>query len=504
MAPRNEANRKLLKEEKLAGILRACQRMSGELELGSLLSTVTEEAAQLLTADRASIFLLDEENCELWSRVALGTNEELRFDARLGIAGEVAMNGATVIVDDVYQDPRFNPAIDARLGYRTRNIVAVPLRNRSGTIIGVFEALNRKSGNFKDEDAHILEELGNHAAQAAENALLFERLERDRNELANRHRHLLKEVQERYSTQAIVGTSRPIQQLVRLIEEISDSPIDVLITGESGTGKELVARAIHFSSERAPGPFVALNCSTLPENLVESELFGIEKGVATGVDKRAGRFEAAHGGTLFLDEIADLSFSAQAKILRALQERQVERVGGRTPVTVDVRILAATNKDLEQEISKGHFRDDLFYRLNVVHIRTPALREIKEDIPLLASTFLLRFGESLKRPARNFSQDALATLTRYDWPGNVRELENEMKRIAATIRHETAQVSDLSPALRHGEQSGQSLRDAVETLERDLIRSALKATGGNRVRASEALGLSRQGLLKKMQRYGIS
>jgi Nif-specific regulatory protein len=497
------SDRSSWQETELLSILEICRKISAERNLGALLETLAREAARLLEADRASIFLLDRERCELWSEVALGTDEPLRFDARLGIAGEVAMNGTTVIVPNAYEDPRFNPSIDAMTGYRTRNILAVPLKNETGEVVGVFEVINRKKSGFSGEDARVLETLAQHAGIATETALLVGQLERRREELEAENRKLLREVRGQFSTGNILGTSPLIQCLVRQIEEIAGSNVEVLITGESGTGKELVAKAIHYSGEFSSSPFVALNCSTLPDNLVEAELFGIEKGVATGVDRRIGRFEAAHGGTLFLDEIGDLSQAAQAKILRALQERVIDRVGGRKPVPVKVRILAATNKDLEAEIAEGRFREDLFYRLNVIHIRTPALREMRGDIPLLANHFLTLACESLGRPAKRLSSQALQALGRHGWPGNVRELENEMRRLAVTVRREVVMPGDLSETVRRGDRSPVQLRDAVEELERSLIRRALASCGQNRAQAARTLGLSRQGLLNKIQRYGI-
>src|ERR1700739_4375344 len=214
----------------------------------------------------------------------------------------------------------------------------------------------------------------------------------------------------------IIGTSPKIQEVIRLVEKIADSPLNVLITGESGTGKELVARTIHYNSSRFGKPFIDINCAALPESLLESELFGIEKGVATGVEKRTGKIEMASGGTLFLDEIGDMSLSAQAKLLRVLQERKMERVGGRSTINVDVRVLAATNKDLNNEIKKGSFRQDLYYRLNVIHIHMPPLREIKEDIPLLAQYFLSSFASELGRGSKHFTSHTMDCLVNYSWP----------------------------------------------------------------------------------------
>ncbi|HXF06290.1 MAG TPA: sigma-54-dependent Fis family transcriptional regulator [Blastocatellia bacterium] len=486
--------------------MRICQKLSAEHDLDALLDLIAREATRLIEADRASIFLLDEEKRVLWSQVALAS-EPIRFDARLGIAGAVALTGETIRVDDVRQDPRFYPGIDARTGYRTRNILAVPLRTTEGEIIGTFEVLNKKGGSFTPEDEELLKALAAHAAISIETARLVSQLREHRDRLLEENTRLWKEVEGKFATQNILGTDEKIQRVVRLIEQISDTTLTVLITGESGTGKELVARAIHYSSPRARGPFVALNCAALPEGLVETELFGIEKGVATGVERRAGKFEEAHGGTLFLDEIGDLSLPAQAKILRALQERVIERVGGRRPIPVDVRIVAATNKDLAKEITKGTFREDLYYRLKVIHIEMPPLREIRQDIPLLATHFLTTACREMGREPKKLSPGAIACLMSYSWPGNVRELENEMKRLAAMTWRRTITEDDLSENIRRGGKvpspSVSSLKEAVAEIEKRMILEALQACRHNQQRAARMLGVSRQGLIKKMKRYGI-
>lgn len=272
-----------------------------------------------------------------------------------------------------------------------------------------------------------------------------------------------------------------------------------------------MAKAIHYNGPRARRPFVALNCAALPESLVESELFGIEKGVATGVERRIGKFEAADSGTLFLDEVGDLSLTSQAKLLRVLQERVIEHVGGRKTIPVDVRILAATNKDLEAEIKKGSFREDLYYRLKVIQIQMPSLREIREDIPLLANYFLANYCREFKKEFMELSPQALNRLMNYSWPGNVRELENEMKRLVHSIRKKTITEEDLSAAIRGSSDMSLrlkarqvlDLRNAMAEYEKIIIVDALEGYQHNQLRAAMALGLSRQGLIKKMKRYGI-
>jgi len=498
--------------EKLAAILTICQKMNSERDLGALLDLIAREAISLLDCDRASIFLLDKERNELWSKVALGSEEILRFDARLGIAGNVALTGNTINVRDAYGDPRFYGGIDGQTGYRTHNVLAVAVRNQMGEIIGAFEVLNKRFGAFTTRDEQSLAALASHAAIAIETAQLVGELRRNQDELVKQNAHLWREVESKYSTHGIIGTGHKIQSVVRLVERIRDSLVNVLITGESGTGKEMVAKAVHYTSPRARKPFVALNCAALPETLLESELFGIEKGVATGVQARVGQFQKADGGTLFLDEIGDLSLTAQAKILRVLQERVVERVGGRASVPVDVRLLAATNKDLEAEIAKGNFREDLYYRIKVIHIHMPPLRDIREEIPLLATHFLKDYCRETGRSQLELSPGVLRKLSASPWPGNVRQLRNEVMRLAACARQTSITEDDLweesMPTPAYDQPAAkpvtvQSLKKAVADLEHKMILDALQGTRNNQQQAARMLGLSRQGLINKMKRYSI-
>jgi transcriptional regulator with GAF, ATPase, and Fis domain len=331
---------------------------------------------------------------------------------------------------------------------RPEALLTVPLRTHQGEVVGAFQALNQRDGAFSAEDEEILKTLAVQVAITIENVKLLAQLQQRKDELEEENTHLRHEVEGLFSTRNIIGTSHQIQSVICLTEQISDSSVNVLITGESGTGKELVARAIHYNSLRSRKPFIALNCAALPDDLVESELFGIEKGVATGVDKRIGRFEAATAGTLFLDEIGDLSLKAQAKILRALQENVVERVGSTKPIPVHVRILAATNKNPESEVEKKLFREDLYYRLNVLRVRLPALREITRDIPLLAEHFLAKICADSERTPPVLQPDAIACLENYDWPGNIRQLENEMRRLIAMVRHKRIFAESLADELK--------------------------------------------------------
>jgi Nif-specific regulatory protein len=416
----------------------------------------------------------------------------------------------------------FFKEVDQRIGYRTKTLLAVPIRNSKGEIIGVGEAINKKIGMFTEEDAEILRSLAAHVCDASKTTQIETVLTNQQQSEAD------KEIGGEFSTRNIIGMSPRIQSVVRLIDQIRDSSVDVLIQGESGTGKELVAKALHYNSPRSKHPFVAVNCAALPESIVEAELFGIERGIATGVDRRSGKFEEAQGGTLFLDEIGDLSLPSQAKILRVLQERTVTRVGGRTALPLDLRIIAATNKDLEAEIKNGHFRVDLYYRLKVIHVETPALREVPEDIPLLANHFLAKYSKLLKTEPKQFTPAALECLATYHWPGNERQIENEIKRLVVSVRGKTVSEEQIDRSIRTPEKtvedakvasavtkpgmekapeapprSLKSLPDAVEALERRMIAEALRESGGNKQKAALALGLSRQGLIKKLKRLGI-
>lgn len=487
------------------------RRISSERDLPSLLNLISLEAKRLVKADRLSIFLLDQEKNELWSMVT-EESESIRFDARLGIAGATVSTGKTVNVEDAYQDARFFKEVDLETGYRTRNLIAVPLKRPDGQVIGVCEGLNKAEGSFTEEDASLLETFAEQAATAIETAQLFDELQRNRDQLREENQSLRRQIEGRSSTQEIIGMSGKIQSIIRLIDQIRDTPVDVLIQGESGTGKEMVAKALHYNSPRARRPFVALNCAALPENLLESELFGIEKGVATGVNQRVGKFEEAQKGTLFLDEIGDLSLTAQAKILRVLQERLLDRVGSRKPIPLDVRIIAATNQNLETAIEQGKFRDDLYFRLNVVQIRTPALREIPEDVPLLARHFMTQYCHALQVDEKEFSEEALQALRAYAWPGNIRQLKNEIQRLVVSVRTKVIGVEHLEDSIRRPAKGAraslhtsvrQTLHAAVEALERSMIAEALSECSGNQQQTARLLGLSRQGLIKKIKRYGI-
>lgn len=495
-----------------SALMSTIRRIHSERELVPLMNLLAREVKELLSADLVSVFLFDRQKCELCSLISLD-NQKICFDARLGVAGAAATKGKTINVVDAYEHELFYKEVDSRTGYRTKTILAAPIKNIREEVVGVCEAINKLEGVFTCDDAQLLETFASHAASAIETALLIDALKREqgKNEPKDKLQNRI-EIGQSY-LQKLVGVSPEIEAIIRLIDQLRESSVDVLIQGESGTGKELVARALHYNSPRSDKPFVALNCAALPENLVEAELYGIERGVATGVEKRTGKFEAANGGTLFLDEIGDLSLSAQAKMLRVLQERAVDRVGGQRPIPVDVRIIAASNKNLDDASKAGTFRADLYYRLKVVRIQTPALREIAEDIPLMANHFLAGHCALLKIEPKQFTSAAIERLKNYSWPGNARQLENEIKRLVASVRGKTISAEQLDLPIEaekpialenSNHYRGKTIGEVVEAIEQRMIEEALLKAGGNKARAAEALGLSRQGLLKKIKRLAIT
>jgi two-component system NtrC family response regulator len=373
--------------------------------------------------------------------------------------------------------------------------VAVIVLTAYGTIEHAVTAIKAGASDYLTKPVN-LDELLHRVGQAL-----------DRRRLLRENRELREALGERQRLEGIVGESGRMQEVLSLVRRVAPSDATVLVRGESGTGKELVARAIHAASGRAGGPFVAVNCAALPETLLESELFGHEKGAFTGAQAaRQGRFEAAQGGTIFLDEIGDLPPHVQVKLLRVLQERRIERLGANRSVAVDVRLVAATHRDLEAMVREGTFRDDLYYRINVVTITLPPLRDRREDIPLLLERFLERFARANARTIRGLTREARDTLLRYDYPGNVRELENIVERAVVLARDDVIGLADLPLGVKETEKDlagARTLPAAVEGLERQMIREALVEAGGVQTRAAELLGISERVLRYKLRKYGL-
>jgi transcriptional regulator with PAS, ATPase and Fis domain len=386
-------------------------------------------------------------------------------------------------------------------------------QGRFGQYDDLFELT--KSGQYPPQIARFAESFGMMAVkiEAREFRLeqMIEELRRTESDLRSAREQLVREnstlkknLRRTFPFSSILGTSPQIRDLIAKAERIADSRLSVIITGETGTGKELFAKAIHFNSPRSAKPFVAVNCSAIPETIFESEMFGIEKGVATGVEARIGKIQQAQGGTLFLDEVGEMPLQLQAKLLRVLEERTLERVGSRTAIPVDLRIIAATNRDLGREISAGRFREDLYYRLNGVTLRIPPLRERKGDIELIARQFLDKWARSCGRPPLRFAREALERLRSYPWPGNVRELDNEIERAVALAYSDTITLADLSdPLQQQNALAAAGARSLLKDSEKQLIEQALHDSKGNKTLTAQRLGMSREGLRKKLKRLGM-
>jgi len=326
-------------------------------------------------------------------------------------------------------------------------------------------------------------------------------------ELALQNRAMQEELERRSGFASIIGRSAEMRQVFEMVRQVAPSRSSVLITGESGVGKEMIAEALHYNSPRKDKPFIKVHCAALTETLLESELFGHEKGAFTGaIARKRGRFELAHLGTLFLDEIGEINQNVQIKLLRVLEERRFERVGGEETIEADVRLIAATNRDLREAIAKGSFREDLYYRLNVVNINVPPLRERKEDIALLAASFLKEFSQENEKPIEGIDPKARLALYNYSWPGNVRQLRNTIESAVVLCKGSTVSLEDLPPNVR-GETGGDTVRIAVGAsladAEKEVIRSTLAREGGNKSRTADILGIGRKTLHRKIEEYGL-
>jgi len=346
-------------------------------------------------------------------------------------------------------------------------------------------------------------------ASSVAQAVKVQRLvEEDKKRLLDENIHLRQELKERYDFSMIIGSSGPVRQMYEQMAQVANTSTTVLIRGESGTGKEMVAHAVHYNSQRANKPFIKVSCAALPDSLIESELFGYDKGAFTGAEQRKkGRFELAEGGTLFLDEIGDINVGTQVKLLRVLQEREFERLGSTETIKVNVRLIAATNKDMERAIAAGTFREDLYYRLNVFTIFVPPLRERKADLLLLVDHFLEKFSHEHHKSIKRISTPAIDMLMSYHWPGNVRELENTLERAVLMCDGQVVHGHHLPPSLQTAEASGTvtrvSLSDAVAGFEKDLIQDALKTTRGNRAKAARLLDTTERVINYKVRKYAI-
>ena len=486
---------------RLEAVLEIVTQWNQTSELEPLLIQMAEAASRLLEADRASIFLWDRPNHTLVGRPALGLpGGELRIRDDRGVVGEVIRTGEPRRVNAALEPAAVDRNVDTQLGYQTRTLLCVPLRGRSGELFGAFELINKLAGAFSKEDEEALAELAAHAAVALENA-------QDRRQLLTANRQMAEEAAEKVR---LIGESPAVEALRSIVRRVADTDLAVLILGENGTGKEVVAQSIHYLSRRRDQPFVAVNCAAIPETLAESELFGHEKGAFTDAhEARQGKFELAAGGTLFLDEIGDLSLSGQAKLLRVIEEKVLVRVGGSTPIHTDARLLAATNQNLAEMVRAKRFREDLYFRLNVVTLDLPPLRERQGDVLLLAEYFLNDFCRRARRKTPVLSAAARKRLMEHPWPGNIRELRNLMERLAYLSTEDRIEAADLAFILSPRGQApsaadlSQSFVDATAQFQIDYIRRQIEQSGGNMSLAASRLGLHRSNLYRKMRQLGM-
>lgn len=486
---------------RLEAILEIAGQWNRNLEMDSLLLQMAETSTRLLDAERASIFLWDKTNRILIGRPALGVDgNELRVSDQAGVVGEVVQSGELRRIDES-EGEGIDRHVDKQLGFHTRNLLCVPLRSSDDKVLGAFEMINKRRGNFTREDEVGLLELASHAAIALQNTQHFQQVLDSKKQIAQQ---AAEQVQ-------MIGQSASIRKLRDTIERVADTDLALLILGENGTGKEVVSQMVHYLSKRRDEPFIAVNCAALTETLLESELFGHEKGAFTDAhDARQGKFELASGGTLFLDEIGDLSLGGQAKLLRVLEEKVVVRVGGSIPIPTDARVIAATNQNLAEMVQQKAFREDLFFRLNVVTLQLPPLRERIDDIMLLAEHFLEDFAKKARRPLPRFTSAATERMRQHTWPGNVRELRNLMERLAYLTQGEQVDVDDLAFILTSDRNSassvsmGLSLTDATRQFQSDYIRKHIESAGGNMSDAARRMGLHRSNLYRKMRQLGMS
>jgi Nif-specific regulatory protein len=497
---------------KLATFLETGEMLAGTLELKEAMARILAILGRHHGMMRASVMLLDQDTNELRIVASHGLDESgarrVRYQLGEGISGRVAQTGKSVVVPQISREPMFLDRLGARkkpLKQQELSFICVPvLVNRKAVgVLGVDLAY--KPDRDYERATKFLSIIATMIAQAIKVDHL---IEADKQRLLDENIHLKQELRERYDFSHIIGNSGALRQVYEQVTQVARTNTTVLLRGESGSGKELIAHAIHYNSLRANKPFIKVSCAALPETLIESELFGYEKGAFTGAQgRKKGRFELAAGGTLFLDEIGDLNIPTQIKLLRVLQEREFERLGGTETIKVNVRLIAATNQNMEEAIAEGRFREDLYYRLNVFTIFMPPLRERKSDVLLLADHFLEKYAREHGKSIKRISTPAIDMLASYHWPGNVRELENIIERAVLVCETNVIHGHHLPPTLQTAEGSGTvsrlSLESTVGAFERDIIMDALKTTRGNRKRAAKLLDTTERVIGYKVKLYEI-
>jgi Nif-specific regulatory protein len=493
----------------LAMLTEASEVFSRELSTHVAFKEILEILKERHGVVHGIVAVLDPESERIRIEASVGSGEEgtcACCRSGDGTAGQVIATGKPIVVPQLSREPMFFKSNGKGNAHRQEvTHMCVPIAAKGKTVGALaldFRFVPDRNYSLELKHLSLLAAMMGHAIKAEH------LIDGERRRLKDENTHLLEELRERYDFSHIIGTAGPMRRVLEQVAQVTYTNTTVLIRGESGTGKELIAHAIHYNSPRAQQPFIRVNCAALPETLIESELFGYEKGAFTGAQAlKKGRFELAEGGTLFLDEIGDMNVSTQVKLLRVLQEREFDRLGGTVTVRANVRLIAGTNKDLEKAMAEGRFREDLYYRLNVFSIFVPPLRERKSDLLLLADHFLQKYSREHKKDIRRISTPAIDILTAYHWPGNVRELENVIERSVLTCDSNVLHGHDLPPTLQTAHSSGTvtmlSLADAVTAYEKDILLDALKTTRGNRSKAAILLRTTERVVNYKVRKYGI-
>jgi len=499
------------KIKELTALYEISQTLSMSLDIEKSIYGVLEKLDDLLGMKRCTITLLNPRTGELLIEAAYGLTEAEKKRGKYkigeGITGRVVQSGSAAVVPKIGEDPLFLNKTRSRKDLDKKDIsfICVPIKIGK-EIIGALSADKVFDPQIPlEEDVRFLSIAASIIGQSVKMQQL---IQAEKDKLIEENKTLRQELTEKYSFKNIVGKSNRMKEVYEMIARVAKSDATVLVRGESGTGKELVAHAIHYNSLRTKRSFVKVNMAALPENLVESELFGYERGAFTGAfDRKIGRFEMAEGGTLFLDEIGDLSPATQVKLLRVIQEREFERLGGTETIKCNVRLIAATSTNLEESVKKGKFREDLYYRLNVFPIYLPPLRERKDDILLIAEHFLAKYSSANHKTIKRISTPAIDALMSYHWPGNVRELENTIERAVLMCEGEVIFAHNLPPTLQTPQSSKTQIGDSLETLvgnfEKDLIIDALKSTKGNKSKSALMLKTTERVLGYKTEKYGV-
>ena len=500
---------KLAKETQLLSDV--AKAFAESLDLEATLKRMLESLDTHLKLRRGTIALLDPDKETINVEVAHGLSKKSAkmgtYRIGEGVTGLVVQSGKEIVVPDISKDPRFLDKTKSRPGPKGGKIAffCVPIK-LEGRTVGAL-SVDKRAGTKADLEANVrlLNVISTMVAQAFK---LNKLVESDRQWLRDENIRLRGELKQKFDIHNMIGASNAMYEVYRLIEQVANSNATVLIRGESGTGKDLVAHAVHYNSLRVEKPFVKVNCTALPDTLLESELFGHEKGSFTGAtERKIGRFERANGGTIFLDEIGDFSVNLQVKLLRVIQFKEFERVGGLDTIKANVRIIVATHKNLEEQIKEGLFREDLYYRVNVFPIYMPPLRERKDDIMLLADYFLERIAKENAKDIRRISTPAIEMLTRYHWPGNIRELENCIERAVLLCNDDVIRSEHLPPSLQMADSKragvSRSLAEIIQNTEKELIVDALKKCGGQQRKAAKELCVTERILGYKIKKYSI-